>query len=183
MKTIIFLVLFTSALTLAQGVEVTISSDSAEYNQRFSFGRERFIKITTEFRNNTGQSIYLKTDPIFELNYFGEESNWGHCFRMYEYDRTDDSTFSYYQFNRFESFVKIEAGEEYSKTGYYSIGWLCRNAPPRGTWEFDIIYHSVLSREENYYLVNSRYTDFTNKEFVDAWTGELRSNTIKVKIY
>lgn len=182
MKALFFITFFAGAVSFAQGIEVYIASDSAEYNQRFYFGWDRYMKITTTFKNNTGQSVNLKTDPQFDLDYLLDGFGWGHCFRIYEYDKLNDSTFTYRKFNRFDSFVRIEAGEEYSVTGFYSIGWLCRNAPPLGSWEFDITYHTVLIPADNYYLVNSRYTDFTSKEFVDAWTGELRSNTIRVVI-
>lgn len=179
----LFLILFlTSAVSFAQGIEVTIASDSAEYNQRFAFGRERYMKITTTFKNNTAQSVYLKTDRQFDLSYFGERSSSGYCFRIYEYDKVNDSTFTYHNSHSYESFVKIEPGEEFISNGYYSIGWLCRSAPPWGKWEFDITYHAVLTEKDNYYLVNSRYTDFTSKEYVEAWTGELKSNTIRVMI-
>lgn len=166
----------------AQGIEVNISSDSTKYSHRFSFGRDRYMMITTTFKNNTGQSVYLKTDPQFDLDYLKDGFAWAHCFRMYEYEKLDDSTFAYYKFNRFESFVKIEPGEEFASTGYYSIGWLCRNAPPNGIWEFNVTYHSVLTTENNYYLENSTYTDLTSKQFVDAWVGELNSNTLKIVI-
>jgi len=179
----LFLILFlTASVSFAQDIEVTIVSDSAEYNKRFSSGSERYMKITTTFKNNTTQSVYLKTDRQFDLNYFGEGTNWGHCFRVYEYDKVNDSTFAYYKFHSYGSFVKIAPGEEFISNGYYSIGWLCRNAPPLGKWEFNVTYHYVLTAADNYSIEKSRYTDFTSKEFVDAWTGELRSNTIKITI-
>lgn len=182
MKTAILVMILTAASSMAQGIEVSISSDSAEYNQRFSTGRDRYITITTAFKNNTDQNVFLKTDPQFGLEYLHEGFGWPHCFRIYEYDKQDDSTFTDYKFHRYESFVKIAPGEEFISKGYYSIDWLCRNAPPRGSWEFYITYHNVLTAADNYYLENSRYTDFTNKEYVEAWTGELKSNTIKVTI-
>ena len=182
MKTAILVMVLTAAGSMAQGIEVSISSDSAEYNQRYSTGRDRYITITTAFKNNTTQSVYLKTDPQFDLAYLREGFGWPHCFRIYEYDKQDDSTFTDYKFHRYESFVKIEPGEVVISKGYYSIDWLCRSAPPMGIWEFNITYHAVLTADDNYYLVNSRYTDFTSKEFVNAWTGELRSNSIKVTI-
>ncbi len=182
MKIAILAILLTATGIFAQGIEVYISSDSSEYNQRFSFGSDRYIKITTTFKNNIGQSVYLKTDQQFDLDYLQNGFGWAHCFRVYEYEKLDDSTFAYYRYNRFESFVRIEPAEEFARTGYYSIGWLCRNAPPLGKWEFNVTYHYVLTAADNYSIEKSRYTDFTSKEFVDAWTGELRSNTIKITI-
>lgn len=175
-------VIMITALNYAQGLDVKISADKTEINNTsFSDNMEDHVKIKYVLQNNSNDTVFVKFEPYFDVEYIpGETNGPGYCFRLFPLDSSGG--FYRYAYDTFNSFVKISPGDSAVKENYFTISWLCRSMPPSGNWNFDIKFHSTLTAEINFYMVNSRYTDFTSKEYVKAWTGELLSNTIKLKV-
>ncbi len=180
-KLIIAVVLLT-ALSYAQGLEVKISADKTEiYNSSFSSNMEDHVKIRYVLFNNSNDTVLVKFEPYFDVEYIpGENKGPGYCFRLFPLDSSGG--FYRYAYDTYNSFIKIAPGDSAVKENYFTISWLCRSMPPSGDWNFDIKFHSTLTNEMNFYLVNSRYTDFTSKEYIKAWIGELSSNKINLKV-
>lgn len=185
MKTIIilFLIVITSGI-FSQDVTVKISSNKSEYKKIYTSGVNMdLVQINYTLYNNTTDSILIKFEPYFELTYTGEGyEGYGHCFRMEPLKINGEEVKRYYSYNEYSSFVKIAPNDSLAYNGEFDVFWPCRGAPPAGDWQFNITYRNNFTKDENYFLVNSRYTDFKSKEFINAWEGELVSNTISLKI-
>ncbi len=184
MKTIILLLLAAAVNIFSQDVTVKISSYKNEYQKIYSLNENTDpILITYTLYNNTADSIFIKFEPFFELTSVGDGyRGYSHCFRMEPVTINGEKVNRYYQYNQYSSFVKVAPYDSLEYNGEFDIFWPCRGAPPWGDWKFNVTYRNKLTKDENYYLVNSRYTDFTSKEFIKAWEGELVSNTISVTI-
>jgi hypothetical protein len=179
---LILAVLMITALNYAQELDVKITADKTEIkNSSFSKNMDDHLKIKYELLNNSRDTVLVKFEPYFDTEFIQGESNGpGYCFRLIPIDSNGES--NRYKYNSYESFKKLAPGEITVNENFFTVIWLCRSMPPAGDWNFDIKYHTVLIEETNFYLVNSRYTDFTSKEYIKAWTGELKSNTIKLKV-
>ncbi len=179
---LILAVIIISTFNYAQALDVKISADKTEINNSsFSSNMEDHVKINYTLYNNSNDTVLVKFEPYFDVEYIpGETNGPGYCFRLIPLDSSGG--FYRYAYDNYNSFVKLPPGESAVKENYFTISWLCRSMPPIGDWNFEIKFHSVLTVDMNFYLVNSRYTDFTSKEFIKAWTGELTSNTIKLKV-
>lgn len=184
MKTIIILLLAAVVNISSQDVTVKISSNKNEYQKIYSLNENTDpILITYTLYNNTADSILVKFEPFFELNRSSDGyEGYSHCFRMDPVKINGEEVDRYFKYNQYGSFVKVAPYDSLEYNGEFDIFWPCRGAPPWGDWKFNLTYRNKLTKDENYYLVNSRYTDFTNKEFIKAWEGELVSNTISVTI-
>ena len=183
MKTILIL-LAISVNIFSQDVTVKISSNKSEYKKIYSSGENTDpILINYTLRNNTADSILIKFEPFFELTYAGDGyEGYSHCFRMEPLEINGEKVERFFKYNQFSSFVKVAPHDSLEYSGKFDVFWPCRSAPPWGDWKFSLIYRNKLTADDNYYLVNSRYTDFASKEFIKAWEGELVSNTINLTI-
>lgn len=184
MKTIILILLTASINILSQDVTVKISSNKSEYRKIYSLNENTDpILINYTLYNNTADSILIKYEPFFELSRRSDEyEGYSHCFRLQPVKINGEKVEWYFKFNQYSSFVKVAPFDSLVYTGEFDIFWPCRSAPPRGDWNFNITYRNTFTKEGNYYLVNSRYTDFASKEFIKAWEGELVSNSINITI-
>ena len=184
MKTLIIIILTASLNIFSQDVSVKISADKSEYRKIYSLNENTDpIIINYTLYNNTADSILIKYEPFFELDRSSDGfEGFSHCFRMDPVKINGEKVNRYYKFNQYSSFVKVAPYDSLVYVGEFDIFWPCRSAPPRGDWKFNVIYRNILTKDENYYLVNSRYTDFASKEFINAWVGELVSNTISFTI-
>jgi len=185
MKAIILLLLGLTLNIFSQDVTVKISANKSEYKKIYSSGESADPLIMNyTLYNNTSDSILIKVDPSFDLEYSGEGyGGYSQCFRLepikingIEYKRN-------YRYNEYSAFVKIAPNDSLVYEGEFDIFWPCRGMPPSGDWSFNITYRNVLSKEENYFLFKGRYTDFSSKEFIKAWEGELVSNTISLTLF
>lgn len=183
MKTIIIL-LAISVNIFSQDVTVKISSNKSEYMKIYSSNENTDpIIVSYVLYNNSADSIYIKFEPFFELTSVGDGyRGYSHCFRMEPVIINGEKVDRYYQFNQYSSFVRVAPNDSLVYEGEFDIFWPCRGAPPQGDWKFDITYRRELNKDENFYLVKGRYTDFTSKEFIKAWEGKLVSNTIGLTI-
>lgn len=184
MKIIILILLGLSSNIFSQDVTVKISSYKSEYKKIYSSGESADpILMNYTLYNNTSDSILIKVDPSFDLEYSGDGyGGYSQCFRLepikingIEYKRN-------YPFNEYNAFVKIAPYDSLVYECEFDIFWPCRGAPPVGDWSFNITYRRELTKEENYFLINGRYTDITSKEFINAWEGILVSNTVSLTI-
>lgn len=184
MKKIIYLILILPVMIFSQDVTVSLTSDKDSYNKAYGWNNENdLIELTYTIHNNTGVPVKVKFEPYFILDYTGEKVfGYNHCFRMYERIKTGSGEIKEFKYDEYSSFVEIPAHDSLTKTGNFIISWLCRGAPPIGDWSFDIKYERELTADDNFYLLNSRYTDFTSKEFIKAWEGKISSNTVNIKI-
>ncbi|HRJ84880.1 MAG TPA: hypothetical protein PK753_04325 [Ignavibacteria bacterium] len=184
MKTIFLLILAVSVNIFSQDVTVKISTNKSEYRKIYSLNENTDpILLDYTFYNNTSDSIYIKCEPFFELTYAGEGyTGYSHCFRMEAQKINGEDINRNYIFNQYGSFEKIAPNDSLVYNGEFDIFWPCRGAPPQGEWKFNLTYRRQLTKDDNYYLVNGRYTDVTSKEFVTAWEGELLSNTISLTV-
>ena len=180
MKAIILFLLGLSVNIFSQDVTVKISTNKSEYKKIYNSGENADpILVKYTLYNNTSDTILIKVEPSFDLEYSGEGyGGYSQCFRMeplkvngIEYKRN-------YKFNEYRAFVKIAPNDSLVNDGEFDIFWPCRGAPPVGDWSFNITYRRELTKEDNYFLINGRYTDITSKEFITAWQGKLVSNTI-----
>ncbi|NOS84279.1 MAG: hypothetical protein HOP31_03975 [Ignavibacteria bacterium] len=184
MKTIILLLLAVSVNIFSQDVTIKISANKSEYRKIYSLNENTDpILLNYTLHNSTADSILIKFDPFFELNHSSDGyEGYSHCFRMDPVKINGEEVDRYFKYNQYSSFVKVAPYDSLVYEGEFDIFWPCRGAPPRGDWKFNVTYSNKLTKDENYYLVNSRYTDFTSKEFIKAWEGELVSNTISITI-
>lgn len=167
--------------TYSEDIEVTISADKTIFS-KYNDGKYDYLKISTTFKNNSKENVFLNADLYLQLNFNTDEgSSRGYCFRMYPLINNDNRTaFNDYKFYNYSSFINIAAEDEVTLEYYFDIGWLCRSAPPIGVWVFDISFSREIKIEDNYYLVNGRYTDLTSKEYIKAWVGKVSSNKIQI---
>ncbi|MEO8513420.1 MAG: hypothetical protein ABI543_07670 [Ignavibacteria bacterium] len=184
MNKILLIILIFPIMVLSQDVSVSLSSDKQVYNKTYDRSNENdLIELTYTIHNNTNEPVKVKFEPFFDLEYTGDKVfGYNHCFRIYERVSKDKGEVKEFKYDESSSFEEIPAHDSLTKTGNFEISWLCRGAPPIGDWSFNIKYLRELTSEDNFYLLGSRYTDFTSKEFVKAWEGILNSNTIDIKI-
>lgn len=184
MKTIILLLLAVSLNIFSQDVTVKISTNKNDYRKIYSLNENTDpILLNYTLYNNTADSLLIKFEPFFELTYVGDGyQGYSHCFRMEPIEINGEKVDRYFKYNQYSSFVKVAPYDSLVYESEFDIFWPCRGAPPGGDWKFNVTYRNKLTKDENYYLVNSRYTDFTSKEFIKAWEGELASNTIIITI-
>lgn len=184
MNKILLLIIILPAMVLSQDITVSLSSDKAVYQKIYGRSNESdLIELTYTIHNNTGEPVKVKFEPYFDLEYTAEKVfGYSHCFRMYERISKENGETKEFNYDEYTAFADIPAHDSLTKTGKFEIGWLCRGAPPVGDWSFNIKYLRELTPEVNFYLLGSRYTDFTSKEFVKAWEGILNSNTIAIQI-
>ncbi len=183
MKTILVL-LALSVNIFSQDVTVKISSNKSEYKKIYSLNENTDpILMNYTLYNNTADSVFIKFEPFFELTYVGDGyEGYSHCFRMEPLEINGEKVERYFKYNQYSSFVKVAPYDSLVYKGEFDIFWPCRGAPPGGDWKFNVTYRNKLTKDENYFLVKGRYTDFTSKEFIKAWEGELISNTISITI-
>lgn len=177
---IALLILQTSLVSLSQkrDVEAIIS---AELLQHHEHNYKDSIRITLVLKNITGSDIKIRTQHEYFALFIAEEKfDYNHCFELYP---TGNILERYSEERSEDSFVTIPAGGEYRESKYFIMGWLCRNAPPRGEWNFSISYNRNITAEDNYYHLKSYYSDKPEKIFVeDAWTGQIESNKVMIKL-
>jgi hypothetical protein len=185
MKTIIILFLLViSANIFSQDVTVKIFSNKSEYKKIYTSGENTDpILVDYTLYNNTPDSILIKFDPYFELTYTGDEyEGYSQCFRFEPVKINGEEIKWRFMYNNYSSFIMVPPNDSIVYNGEFNIYWPCRGMPPRDDWSFNITYRNKFTKDENYYLVQSRYTDFSSKEFIKAWEGELVSNTISLTI-
>lgn len=184
MKTITILLLGLTMNIFSQDVTVKVAANKTEYQKVYSRNENTDpILLNYTLYNNTADSILIKFEPFFEITYAADEyEGYSHCFRIEPMKINGVKVDRYFKYNQYSSFVKIAPYDSLMYSGEFDIFWPCRGAPPRGDWKFNITYRNRLTKDENYYLVNSRYTDFASKEFIKAWEGELESNTISIAV-
>lgn len=184
MKTITIVLIGLTMNILSQDVTVNISANKSEYQKIYSRNENTDpIILNYTLHNNTADSILIKFEPFFELTYAGDGyEGYSHCFRMEPLEINGEKVNRNYRYNEYSSFVKVAPYDSLEYSGEFDIFWPCRGAPPGGDWKFNVTYRNKLTKDENYFLVKGRYTDFTSKEFIKAWEGELVSNTINVTI-
>ena len=184
MKTILISLFLLQYLAFSQDVTVSISSNKPTY--KIVYGNTNAqdpIYIRYTLHNHTNDSIKVKFEPYFELDYIpNDEPGYGSCFRMYEKDTADKVYYWVFKPDLYSAFVTVPPMDSLVKEGEFDIYWPCRSAPPYGDWEFNIKYSRVLTNEDNFFLFQNRYTDSNSKEFVSAWEGKLESNTINIKL-
>jgi hypothetical protein len=166
------------SLTQQRDVEATISAEVFKHTEHFY---NDSIKITLTLKNNTINDFKIRMQHDYFALFISEEKySYNHCFELYP----AGNVLTRYSDERSEdSFVTIPAGGEYSDSKYFRMGWLCRNAPSRGEWNFSISYNRMITPEDNYYHLKSYYSDKPEKVFVeDAWIGEIESNKVKIKL-
>jgi hypothetical protein len=182
MKPIItFSIIFFSMVNLSQSqIVMNIQTDKTEYKS-YGRGSEDTIKVTYSIKNTGSESVILRwDDEFFSVSYIKEDGySYSHCFTVYP---GDYSKMYIEDYNRTkESFITIRPGEEITRTEPFAISWLCRGAPPRGDWEFNLTYNREITKDDNYYLLKRYYADVYDKEFVeDAWVGTIKSNSVRV---
>lgn len=182
MRTLIMLTLFcTSWICSAQPLEMTIQSNREVYDRYSQFNNDT-IYITYKIKNTGEESMLLRiAREFFELEYLTEERySWEHCFRIYP-----DNNYRYFNKDyghRSEDFVWIYAGEEITRTEPFSIGWTCRGSAPEAPWDFKLYFKGGFKTEDNYVLYKSDYSENYLKEFIDGWTGTLKSNEVKITL-
>lgn len=184
MKKLILIILIYPVMIFSQDLTVSLTSDKDTYDKVYGWNNENdLIELTYTIHNNTNLPVKVKFEPFFDLEYTGDKAfGYDHCFRMYERISKDNGETKEFKYDEYSSFVDIPAHDSLTKSGNFIISWLCRGAPPIGDWSFDIRYKRELTKEDNFYLAKSRYTDFSSKEFINAWEGKLSSNTISIKI-
>lgn len=184
MKTIIVLLLSAAVNIFSQEVSVIISANKSEYRKTYSLNKNTDpIILTYTLFNNTADTVLIKFEPFFELTYTGNGyEGYSHCFRMEPVIIDGERVGRYYLYNQYSSFVKVAPADSMVFEGEFDIFWPCRGAPPRDDWKFNITYIRELNNDDNFYLVKGSYTDFTSKEFITAWEGELESNTISITV-
>lgn len=179
-KILLFAVLFSTMIN-AQELSVAIEINKTEYSRSYARGNDSMI-ITCRIKNNSSDTVIFRLADGLDMNYIGEGPDYaGHCFRTYPSIEFSEYLKPDYQ-RKPESFVKISPGEEIVQNIGFDIAWICRGAPPRGDWKFEIFYKRDITAEDNYLMFQSRYTDTYDKEFKEAWTGKLRSNSVEVVI-
>lgn len=179
-KIFFFLVLFIYSVP-SQQLEVIISANKTEFeNSIYKRDNSDPLKIRSVLYNRSADTITVKYDRYFELDYTGDEPAYGQCFRLYEIDSS--GKYLYYQFDTYDAFVTIAPGDSIVNEGYYTVSWPCRGAPPAGDWKLELRFYREITVEDNYYIVKGRYTDIASKETKKAWTGVLSSNIIKLNI-
>lgn len=185
MKTIIILsILFISGNIFSQDVSVKISANKTEYQKIYTSGENTDpILLNYTLYNNTADSIFIKFEPSFELTYVGDAyKGYSHCFRLEPLKINGEKVDRYFNYNQYSSFVRVAPNDSLVYNSEFDVFWPCRGAAPLGDWTFNITYRRELNKDENYYLIKGRYTDFTSKEFIKAWEGKLVSNTISLSI-
>ncbi|HMQ78948.1 MAG TPA: hypothetical protein PKE39_02565 [Ignavibacteria bacterium] len=184
MKTIIIVLIGLTMNILSQDVTVSISANKSEYQKIYSLNENTDpIILNYTLHNNTADSILIKFEPFFELTFIGDGyKGYSHCFRLEPIEINGEKVERYFKYNQYSSFVKVAPNDSLVYEGEFDIFWPCRSAPPWGDWKFNLTYRNKLTKDENYFLVKGRYTDFTSKEFIKAWEGELVSNTISFTI-
>lgn len=181
MKKIIFFLVLLIISVPSQHLDVIIYANKTEIGKSiYKRGNNDLLKISSVLYNRSVDTVTVKFDRYFELDYTGEEPVYSNCFRLYEIDSA--GKYLYYPFDTYEAFVTIAPGDSIVNEGYYTVSWPCRGAPPAGDWSLDLKFYKEITEEDNYYIVKSRYTDFASKEMKKAWTGILSSNTLKLKI-
>lgn len=153
-----FLSIFISALSLAQGLEVSIRTDKTVY------GRDDSIYITAVFKNTTGSSVKFLKKGRFETN--------ENCFHVYN---AGDGLL--YKQNRTgkDDFITLGAGAEYVNAGYYHVFWPCESMPPAGSWNLEIDIVLSITPNDNKYYVSEGKEIIDTIQVNDAWTGKVLS--------
>jgi hypothetical protein len=183
MKTIIFLVLFSSSIALnAQGLEMRIEINRTEFN-KYSRESDDTLIITCFFTNTWSEPVLFRFSEKYFMLKQNDDNGYGHshCFRVYpaEYKKIYND---FYERTK-EDFFRLSPGEEFIYRGAYSVSWLCRGAPPEGEWKLNMSYQRDVKAEDNYYLLKNYYIDKADTVFVkDAWTGMLSSNSVEFAV-
>ncbi len=173
---LILMMLILTEAGQSQNVEVTIASSKNEYSG-YTRSTEDSIIISYKIKNTGNEPVVFRLTGSYKLNYISEPGfEWGHCFFMRSAEQETVFDEQNLEERRQDAFITINPGDEFEKRESYRISWLCRGAPPRSDWTFDITYSRNITVEDNYYFIKD------SKKFVKAWTGDISSNTIRIKI-
>lgn len=181
MKKIFFFLILLIYSATSQQLEIKISVNKTEFNNtNYKSNKKDPLILKSVLYNRSDDTIILKYDRYFVLNYTGNGPALVNCFRLYEVDTT--GTYLYYPYDTFDAFVTVSPNDSIIKENYFTVSWPCRGAPPAGDWNLEIKYYSEINEEDNYYILKDRYIDIASKEMKKAWTGVLSSNKINIKI-
>jgi hypothetical protein len=183
----IFVIIFVSIISLSvysQRLTVNIELNSSNY-RGYGWGEGKdfdTIFIITRIKNISSSTVLYRNAPTFYVKYAAEDNySWSHCFWVHTTDRTEERYLPDYE-RTMDNFIEIKPGEEIINKEQFSIGWICRGAPPHRPWDLYLFYGRESTSEDNYYMFKSYYTEKYEKVFVDAWTGKLESNAVPITI-
>jgi hypothetical protein len=160
----------------SQELQVTLETAKTEYSQK-KLWQDDSIVVTYKIKNTGNDTILLKLAGSYSIVYISDEDyHSSHCWKIYPH-QTEPNTDGFA-----ESFKLINPGEEYINTEALDIGWVCRNAWPMGKKKFVITYNRVITAADNFYLYGNRNSRKTNRVFINAWEGTLKSNSIEITI-
>lgn len=171
MKAVIILFFITAAISgYGQDLIVTLETEKVLW-------QTDSVEVTYKIKNTGNDKVLIKPVSRYILLDKNEESyHWSHCWELYK-----DMMYAEHIPNpSFDDFITIGPGKEYIKTEILRIGWKCRNAPPMGDVKFEISYYSVITDADNYYIRDYDRSRTKNKTYIDAWTGNLSSNSVEI---
>lgn len=166
----------------SQELSVSIELDKNSFKRDYYSSEYDSMQVMIKIKNNGSRTALLRNSHVFDVYYGGKDHEYiSHCFTVHpdvnierrvkpDYERTNDA------------FIEIKPGEELISAGNYSVGWLCRGAPPKRPWKLYMYYYRDITPQDNYIMYKSYYTEKYEKEFVDAWVGLLRSEPVEIVI-
>lgn len=160
----------------SQELMITLEASKTEYSQEKLWQNDPIV-VTYKIKNTGNDTVLLKLAGSYSImDKSGEDYHSSHCWKIYPH-KTEPNTTGFA-----ESFKLINPGEEYTNTEALDIGWVCRNAWPMEDWKFEITYNRVITAADNFYLYGNRNSRKTNRVFINAWEGTLKSNSIEISI-
>ncbi len=164
-RIILFLFFFNAAVFTQAKLEVTLSTDNYEYNERDS------VKLTLSIKNISDDTLVVLDKGGFDV--------LERCFSAYDYG--ENLLTGYADERWLTDFKTLNPGEEASVTKPVTIGWLCRSMGPTEDYEVTLNYLLNVATEDNYYLLMYA-TGEKKKIHFDAWIGRALSNNVTLKI-
>lgn len=179
---LLLLLLTIVSVTRAQELSVSIELNKNSFKRDYYSSVYDSMQVIIKIKNNGSRNVKLRNAHSFDVSYGGEDREFiSHCFSLHSDDKIEQIIKPDYQRTK-DAFVEIKPGEEFISGGNFSVGWLCRGAPPQRPWKLYMYYYRDITPQDNYTMYKSYYTEKYEKEFVDAWVGLLKSEPVEIVI-